>query len=251
MRFSRSAWRQRLLGGLTLMGTGAIALAVAMSASASGVGAPPGNDNFSNATVLSGPGVTSGRNTEATWQPGELEPCPPYTCVPINSVWYRFTPAESGLVVLSTCTTTLDTVIGVYTGSALGQLTYVQTGDDGCGTVSAGTVLPFDAKAGVTYSIQVDGWGGVTGDFELTLSLGAPPPPPPPSPAPPVVRCVVPRVIGLRLRQARARIRARHCSVGRIRRARSGRVGRVIAQSPQPGARRTEGARVNLVVGRR
>jgi hypothetical protein len=228
-------------------------LALAMSASAwsAGAGTPPENDNFSNATVLSGPGVTSGRNTEATWQPRELEPCPPYTCVPINSVWYRFTPAQSGLVVLSTCTTTMDTVIGVYTGSALGELTYVQTGDDGCGMVSAGTILPFVATAGVMYSIQVDGWGGVTGNFDLTLSLGAPPPPPPPSPAPPVVRCVVPRVIGMRLRQARTRITARHCSVGRIRRARSRRVGRVIAQTPRSGKRLTRGARVNLVVGRR
>ena len=51
----------------------------------------------------------------------------------------------------------------------------------------------------------------------------------------PPVRCVVPRVIGLRLRAAKARIRARRCSVGRIRRARSRRVGRVIAQSPRPG----------------
>ena len=68
--------------------------------------------------------------------------------------------------------------------------------------------------------------------------LPPPPPPPPPStsatatpPPPPVVRCVVPRVIGLTLRKARTRIRARHCSVGRIRRARSRRVGRVIARA--------------------
>ena len=78
-----------------------------------------------------------------------------------------------------------------------------------------------------------------------------PPQPPPPPPPPPPVRCVVPRVIGLRLRAAKARIRARHCSVGRIRRARSRRVGRVIAQSPRPGRRLARGSRVNLVLGRR
>ena len=60
-----------------------------------------------------------------------------------------------------------------------------------------------------------------------------------------------PRVIGFTLRKARTRIRARHCSVGRIRRARSRRVGRVIAQSPRPGRRFARGHRVNLVVGRR
>ena len=56
---------------------------------------------------------------------------------------------------------------------------------------------------------------------------------------------------GMTLREARTRIRARHCSVGRIRRARSRRVGRVIAQSPRPGRRLARGSRVNLVVGRR
>jgi peptide/nickel transport system substrate-binding protein len=78
-----------------------------------------------------------------------------------------------------------------------------------------------------------------------------PPAPPPPPPPPPRVRCVVPRVIGLRLARARTRIRARHCSVGRIRRARSRRVGRVIGQSPRPGTVRARGAKVRLVVGRR
>jgi hypothetical protein len=85
-----------------------------------------------------------------------------------------------------------------------------------------------------------------------------PPPPPPPSPPPPPppttqppVRCVVPRVIGMTLGRARTRIRSRHCSVGRIKRARSRRVGRVVGQTPRPGARRARGARVNLVVGRR
>jgi len=58
-------------------------------------------------------------------------------------------------------------------------------------------------------------------------------------------------VIGLRLARAKARIRARHCSVGRIRRAQSPRVGRVIAQSRQAGAVRRRRFQVKLVVGRR
>jgi len=79
-----------------------------------------------------------------------------------------------------------------------------------------------------------------------------PPPPEPPPPGPqPRVRCRVPGVIGLRLLPARARIRRANCRVGRIRRARSRRVGRVIAQSPRAGAMRPRSARVNLVVGRR
>jgi beta-lactam-binding protein with PASTA domain len=61
----------------------------------------------------------------------------------------------------------------------------------------------------------------------------------------------VPRVIGLTLSRAKTKIRAKHCSVGRIRRTRSTRVGRVIGQSPRPGTVKPRGFRVNLVVGRR
>jgi beta-lactam-binding protein with PASTA domain len=58
-------------------------------------------------------------------------------------------------------------------------------------------------------------------------------------------------VIGLRLSAARKRIKARHCAVGRIRRARSKRVGRVIGQNPKPGAVKRFGFPVKLVIGRR
>jgi Tol biopolymer transport system component len=75
--------------------------------------------------------------------------------------------------------------------------------------------------------------------------------PPPPPPAPPKVQCRVPRVIGLRLATARVRIRRANCQVGRVRRARSRRVGRVLSQSPRAGVRKARGTRVHLVVGRR
>jgi len=90
-----------------------------------------------------------------------------------------------------------------------------------------------------------------------------PPPMPPPPPPPPVAspprspvaprarRCRVPKVVGLRLAAARARIRRSNCSVGRVRRAHSKRGGRVIAQSPRPGRVLHRAGRVNLVVGRR
>jgi beta-lactam-binding protein with PASTA domain len=58
-------------------------------------------------------------------------------------------------------------------------------------------------------------------------------------------------VIGLKLGRAKTRIRNAHCSVGRIRRARSRRVGRVIGQSPRAGTVRRRGFPVRLVVGRR
>jgi beta-lactam-binding protein with PASTA domain len=65
------------------------------------------------------------------------------------------------------------------------------------------------------------------------------------------VRCHVPRVIGLKLARAKTKIRRAHCSVGRIRRARSRRPGRVIGQSPRAGKVKPRGYPVKLVVGRR
>jgi len=58
-------------------------------------------------------------------------------------------------------------------------------------------------------------------------------------------------VIGLRLARAKTKIRNARCAVGRVRRARSRLVVRVIGQSPQAGARKPRGFRVTLVVGRR
>jgi PASTA domain-containing protein len=66
-----------------------------------------------------------------------------------------------------------------------------------------------------------------------------------------VPTCRVPNVVGQRLARARTRIRQAHCSVGRIRRRHSRRVGRVLAQSPRAGTRLSFRGRVSLVVGRR
>ena len=94
---------------------------------------------------------------------------------------------------------------------------------------------------------------GLRVDYVWDGELAQPPPPRPPAPPPPPAarRCIVPRVVGKTLRRARARIRARGCAVGRIRRVRSRRPrGRVIGQKPRPGSHRPRGTRVQLVLSR-
>ena len=88
---------------------------------------------------------------------------------------------------------------------------------------------------------------------------GPPPPPPPPSPPPvappppppPPTRCHVPRLIGLRLPIAKRKLRGAYCALGRIRKKRSARVGRIVRQSPRAGVTSRRGTSVRVVVGRR
>jgi ABC-type oligopeptide transport system substrate-binding subunit len=65
-------------------------------------------------------------------------------------------------------------------------------------------------------------------------------------------RCIVPNVRGTTLRQARRMLAARRCALGRVTRAYSAKVknGRIIRQSPRPGARLSRGTRVRVVVSR-
>jgi hypothetical protein len=72
--------------------------------------------------------------------------------------------------------------------------------------------------------------------------------PPPPRPR----RCVVPRLRGKSVAQARKMLRARRCALGRVTRAYSARVrrGRIIRQSRRPTARLRRGTRVHVVVSR-
>ena len=64
--------------------------------------------------------------------------------------------------------------------------------------------------------------------------------------------CRVPRVVGLTLRQARARILAAHCRVGVVRLVRSARPpGRVVSQRPRAGRDLPPGTRVDLAVSSR
>jgi beta-lactam-binding protein with PASTA domain len=66
------------------------------------------------------------------------------------------------------------------------------------------------------------------------------------------VTCKVPRVIGLTLAKAKAKLRKTHCAAGKVsKRASARHAGRVIGQSPRAGVTKPKGFKVKLVVGRR
>lgn len=165
--------------------------------------------------------------------------------------------ASAPISAADTYQTTRSTSLSVAAPGILGNdsdpnsdpLTAVLTRPTSNGTVvlSANGAFGYIPRAGFTGTdtfdyVASDG-EGTSAEATATINVVAP-----------VVQCVVPRVVGLRLAAARTRIRAANCAVGRTRYARSrkvGRVGRVLSQTPRPGTRLPRGTKVNLVVGRR
>ena len=137
---------------------------------------PPPNDDFDDAAMVGAhlPVTASGTNLDATKEEGE-----PFHAGNQggSSVWYSWTPATDGRVVIETCDSGMDTLLGVYVGDSVGALTPVESSNDACGT---GSVVQIDAVGGTTYRIAVDGLLGNTGIGQGTvvLNLRAPTPPP-------------------------------------------------------------------------
>jgi uncharacterized repeat protein (TIGR01451 family) len=65
-------------------------------------------------------------------------------------------------------------------------------------------------------------------------------------------KCKVPKVVGLTLAKAKAKIRRAHCGVGEIKKKVSSRKkkGHVLSQKPKPGKTLPAGSKVNLTVGK-
>jgi thiol-disulfide isomerase/thioredoxin len=66
---------------------------------------------------------------------------------------------------------TFDTVLAVYTGNSMGSLTPVASNDDD-GSITTSRVS-FEAIAGTTYRVAVDGYRGASGQVTLNIRVGA------------------------------------------------------------------------------
>jgi len=125
-----------------------------------------GNDNFANAITLSGAsGSTTGSNVGATKESGE----------PVNpangggaSVWWKWTAPSSGNVSFSTSGSAFDTIMAIYTGNAVNALNLITYNDDENYPSIVTSIVTFNATAGTTYYISVDGYSAATGSIALT-----------------------------------------------------------------------------------
>jgi uncharacterized repeat protein (TIGR01451 family) len=130
--------------------------------------ARPANDAFANRTALGGTsGSAAGTNVLATKESGE----PNHAGDPGGaSVWWAWTAPASGQVSLDTHGSAVDTLLGVYTGTAVDALSAVAANDDD-GSANGTSGLAFQAQAGTEYEIAIDGRAGVAGALALNWSL--------------------------------------------------------------------------------
>ena len=121
-------------------------------------GTPPANDNFGNAQKLSGScSQVTGTNLNATKEPGEPNHAGNTGGA---SVWYSWTAPATGTATFNTEGSDFDTLLGVYTGSSVSSLTEVASNDDANFPTDSTSAVSFQAVAGTTYYIAVDGYYG-------------------------------------------------------------------------------------------
>lgn len=133
-------------------------------------GVPPANDSFSNPQALPDPlpAVDSQNTVVATLEQGEPQP----SCAPIGrTIWYVFTPGQTGLYRVRTEGSDFDTVLAVYTGSTIESLSSVDCNDDAPSSLTS--ELEFSGTAGSSYRIQVGGYQGDSGSLLVTFEDAA------------------------------------------------------------------------------
>jgi hypothetical protein len=129
----------------------------------------PANDNFANATKISGTSVTlTGTNVGATKETGEPNHAGNSGG---HSVWWTWTAPARGTVSIDTTGSNFDTLLAVYTGTKVSALTAVTNGSNDNNPAGGVTsIVTFNVTKNTVYHIAVDGAGGATGNITLHLN---------------------------------------------------------------------------------
>lgn len=126
--------------------------------------APPVNDMFASATVISNlSGTINGTNVDAT---AEIdEPSHGASGTPSHSVWYKWTAPTYAFVIFDTNGSDYDTAMAAYIGTAVDNLVQLD-GDDDSGE-GLRSKISFYASSGQDYYIAVDGFSTSQGQIQL------------------------------------------------------------------------------------
>jgi hypothetical protein len=142
-----------------------LALALSFSVFTPALAAPPANDNFATAEVITSlPYSSTVNNIDATVEPGE-----PLSCGSIGSFWYSFTPTQNMVVRLDMVGSVISGAVSIYlsSGSGFSNLTLLRC-------AFSDTPANFNVEAGKTYYLQVVG-NGQAGVLQLNLQRIFPP----------------------------------------------------------------------------
>lgn len=132
---------------------------------------PAWNDQFANCLVITGAvGAVSGSTRGATRQSGE----PVHAGVTgSGSIWFCWTAPRNASFTFDTSGSSFDTLLGIYTGSAVNALTPLAS-DNNSGSNGASRVM-LNAVSNTLYRIAVAGVSGATGVVKLAWSGPTPP----------------------------------------------------------------------------
>lgn len=119
----------------------------------------PANDAFSVAQTISGSqGSLTNVNYRAIKESGE----PNHGGnAGGSSIWYNWTAPNSGQAVIDTVGSGFNTLLAVYTGTAVTNLTLVASNDNTAGAITSRVI--FDAVSNTIYRIALDGYHGDSG----------------------------------------------------------------------------------------
>lgn len=125
-------------------------------------------DDFLTALPLSGPAaVATSSNVGFSKQDGE----PFHAGNPGGkSIWWRWIAPTSGTVSISTAGSTFNTLLAVYTGTAVDRLSTVASDNNSLGGTNRSRVT-FNATAATIYHIAVDGYNGASATINLALNM--------------------------------------------------------------------------------
>jgi len=146
--------------------SGVIAVVFSTTLAVSWSHATDSNDFFANAIMIRGATNLTASNVGATDEPGE----PFHASEPAaHSLWWRWTVPATGTYSVSTSNSTFDTVLSVYVGDAVSNLSAVVINDDN-DIAQLWSRVVFRAYAGETFQLAVDGVAGAAGTIRLGIT---------------------------------------------------------------------------------
>jgi len=158
------SWVAAMKAGF-LSSLAALALIAALMVVPGSAQAQTASDSFAGRAFFSEfPRHLTASNTNATKEPGE----PNHGGnAGGHSLWWGWAPPAPGRTTVTTAGSGFDTLLAVYTGDSLTNLTVIGSQDRGQSNES----ITFDSRAGQTFAIAIDGYNGATGSATLNLDF--------------------------------------------------------------------------------